>query len=302
MKNNATLLIDGDIVVYRAGFAADQTLYEVYVGDETAIPAFSSSVMKEVRAWLSQNEIDEYEISRSPLQKDISASLAGARDIIQNLYQKFHPKDVKLFIDGDRNFREDIATFAKYKGNRDKSRKPQHYNEIREYLVEYYNAQCIEDHETDDELGLYQDKDTIICSIDKDLRQIPGYLYNWVRDELVHISNAEAERTLYRQVLTGDKSDNIIGIAGVGDKTADKILGHEPEYFWDNVVQAYNTRFVRKLPEGMSLEEDGHLVYPHWKTGDTVYKTPEEYAVEVANLVFIKRKGQEEWQKPLTIQ
>lgn len=302
MNKNVTLLIDGDIVIYRAGFAADQTLYEVYVGNETAIPVFASTSMRDVKQWLADNKVTEYEISRSPAQKDISASLAGARDIIQGLYQKFHPKDVKLFIDGDRNFREDVATFAKYKGNRDKSRRPQHYHEIREYLIKYHDAVCIEDHETDDELGLHQDSNTIICSIDKDLKQIPGYHYNWVKDELIHISNADAERTLYRQVLTGDKSDNIIGIIGVGDKTAEKILGNEPERYWKNIVHAYNDRFVRKLPEGMSLSDSRQLIYSHWKTGTTVYKTPEEYAIEVANLVFIKRKGQEEWQKPRTIQ
>jgi len=36
------LLVDGDIVVYRAGFAVDQTLYEVYIDEESATPDFSS--------------------------------------------------------------------------------------------------------------------------------------------------------------------------------------------------------------------------------------------------------------------
>lgn len=296
-----TLLVDGDIVVYRAGFAADQTMYEVYVGEDHATPAFSSTSMKDVKKWLIGNDVQEYEISRSPAQKDISASLAGARDILYGLYEKFKPTAMVVYVDGKGNFRHDIATYAKYKGNRDDMRRPNHFNEIRNYLCKHHGAYLVDDQETDDALGIAQGESSIICSIDKDLKQIPGKHYNWVRDELTHVTFDQAERTLYKQVLTGDKSDNIIGIHGVGDKTAEKILGDNPEHFWPNIVTAYYSRFLHKMPDDM--EYDGNcLVYNHWNTGNVVRKTPEEYAEEVANLVFIRRKGQTEWQKPLTTQ
>ena len=66
---------------------------------------------------------------------------------------------------------------------------------------------------------------TIICSIDKDLRNTPGWHYNWNKDEKpVWVSEEEATYNFYKQLLTGDRVDNIQGIPGIGPKKAEKIL------------------------------------------------------------------------------
>ena len=76
--------------------------------------------------------------------------------------------------------------------------------------------------EADDMLGCCQGEDTIICSIDKDLLQIPGQHYNFVKDEYTTISEYDGLRNIYKQALIGDRSDNVIGINGIGPVKAER--------------------------------------------------------------------------------
>jgi len=256
--------------------------------------------MRDIKKWLQENNVDNYTLSRSPAQGSVAAALAGARDILYGLYEKFKPDEMRVFLTGEGNFREDIATYKKYKGNRDKSRRPLFYHEIKEYMIKHHGAETVDGMEADDALGIHgtSDKDSIICSIDKDLMQIPGTHYNWVKDDLKHISYSEAAYTFYRQCLTGDKSDNIYGIHRVGDISAEKILGHEPTKYWDNIVRAYETLFVQRLPDDMGF--DGEVLqYAHWSDPTAIVRaTPEEYAQEVAQLVYIRRGDNDEWTRP----
>ena len=295
------LLVDGDIVVYRAGFAVDQTLYEVYVDEESATPDFSSVYMKDVKKWLEENNVSNYTLSRSPAQGSVAAALAGARDILYGMYEKFKPDEMRVFLTGEGNFREDIATYKKYKGNRDTARRPLFYHEIKEYLVKHHDAEIVDGMEADDALGIYAMQDlqnSVICSIDKDLMQIPATHYNWVKDDLKAVSYTEAAHTFYKQCLTGDRSDNIYGIHRVGDKTAEKLLGNDPLKYWDNIVEAYNTLFVQRLPDDI-VYDGSKLNYTHWADPRIVVSvTPEEYAQEVAQLVYIRRGDNDEWTRP----
>ena len=78
--------------------------------------------------------------------------------------------------------------------------------------------------EADDYLGIHQNKDTIICSIDKDLLQVSGRHYNFVKKEFYEIEELEGLRKFYKQLLTGDTSDHIKGIEGIGPVKAEKAL------------------------------------------------------------------------------
>jgi len=67
--------------------------------------------------------------------------------------------------------------------------------------------------------------DTIVCSADKDLKQIIGWNYNTKSKELVVISDAIAKYNLCMQLLHGDVTDNIPNLRkGVGPATAKKML------------------------------------------------------------------------------
>ena len=86
--------------------------------------------------------------------------------------------------------------------------------------------------EAEDKVGILayaaKNRDHIIVSQDKDLKNIPGWHYNPVNEKLWYTTLQEANHHFWCQVLTGDRVDNILGIPGVGDKTALKILKKEP--------------------------------------------------------------------------
>ena len=82
----------------------------------------------------------------------------------------------------------------------------------------------------------------IICSIDKDMMQIPGRHYNWnTQRRTMQTANA-ANHFFYRQILTGDPGDGYTGIPGCGPVKADKILDgldQSHEAYWGAITAAY---------------------------------------------------------------
>lgn len=137
-------------------------------------------------------------------------------------------KDPILYVSGTGNFRDEVATIKKYKGNREGAPKPKYFNEIHEYLTKVHGAIEINGMEPDDAQGIEQwankDKSTCIVSIDKDMKMIPGWHYNWVKKEFTYIPLSAANRFFWWQMLVGDPTDNIPGVKGVGPKRADKML------------------------------------------------------------------------------
>lgn len=64
----------------------------------------------------------------------------------------------------------------------------------------------------------------IICSVDKDLLQIPGKHYNFVKKEFCKVSEIEGLRNFYKQMLIGDPADNIFGVKGIGKVKAANLI------------------------------------------------------------------------------
>lgn len=131
-----------------------------------------------------------------------------------------------------------------YKANR-KQPKPNHYDLIRQHLQDKHKAEIVYNMEADDALGINQQKDTVIASIDKDLNQIPGWHYNFVNDNLYQVTPLGGLRFFYKQLLTGDKTDNISGIPRIGTKTADHLLQEcrSEEEMFRVVVNQYKRAF-----------------------------------------------------------
>lgn len=131
-----------------------------------------------------------------------------------------------LTSDDKTNFRIRVATIRPYKGNRS-STKPFWYEQIRRHLVDEWRAEVVSGMEADDSLGIAQmagfycpvtGNDTVICSVDKDLDMIPGLHYNELHPErgVYEISEITALQNFYLQLLTGDPTDAIPGLYGVG--------------------------------------------------------------------------------------
>ena len=180
---------------------------------------------------------------------------------------------VEVFLTGHNppNFRKAIAKTAPYKGHRSTTR-PDYFYEIREYLELTYDAKVSEGQEADDDIATRATQlgvgNCVICSIDKDFRQIPGRFYNWGTGEEEIISEKDALKNFYTQVLTGDSADNIKGAWMVGPKGADKLL------------------------KGCSTEEELYEATLQGYQGDL------EALLENAQLVYLRREPNETWRPP----
>jgi hypothetical protein len=220
-------LIDGDILVYRIGFA-------------------------------SEDENQSIAISRMA-------------EFVEELVMMPGIGDYTGYLTGSNNYRKEIAKEAPYKGNRT-APKPQHYDLLREYLVKSWAFEMIDGQEADDAIGIaaysMDEEDYMIFTVDKDLDMIRGWHYNFIKNDKYFVDEEDTLRTFYKQVLTGDRVDNIPGLKGIGPKKADKILGTavSEEELFSAVLAAYNDDIQRMT--------------------------------EMAQLLWIRRKENEMWQPP----
>jgi hypothetical protein len=207
-------LIDGDILVYRIGFA-------------------------------SENEPE-------------SIAVARCSEFIEDLILFNGFGEYQGYLTGKKNFRNEIAVTAPYKGNR-KSAKPKHYQLLRDYMESAWSFTMIEDQEADDAIGIaaYEMEvgEYCICSIDKDLDMLRGDHYNFVKDERYFITEEEGIKNFYKQLLMGDRVDNIIGIKGIGTVKAERLLKeckNENEMYLA-ILEAYDGNAERVLENGRLL-------------------------------------------------
>lgn len=207
-------LIDGDILVYRIGFA-------------------------------SENETE-------------SIAMARCSEFIEDLILFNGFGEYQGYLTGKTNFRNEIAVTAPYKGNR-KSAKPKHYQLLRDYMESAWAFTMIEDQEADDAIGIaaYEMEvgEYCICSIDKDLDMLRGDHYNFVKDERYFITEEEGIKNFYKQLLMGDRVDNIIGIKGIGTVKAERLLKeckNENEMYLA-ILEAYEGNAERVLENGRLL-------------------------------------------------
>ena len=167
--------------------------------------------------------------------------LLGPRidEFINNVMKATGADDYKVGINGKDNFR---LRYPTYKANRKSMVKPILHHAARDYLVEHHLATVVDNMETDDWLAINQTEaldndygfETVICSIDKDLLQVPGKHYRWPipqakepKAEHLLVTFDQGLASLYRQALTGDTVDNIIGLKGYGPKKAEKLIHEE---------------------------------------------------------------------------
>lgn len=201
-------LVDGDVSRYRCGFAADSQ---------------RRAQLKEQHPDLSDGDIEQL------LADDdyLGYALGNVKQSLQEIQSMFILPPMRVYLTGAGNFREQVATLLPYKGNRT-ARKPKYYEEIGQYMREVWGAEVIEGQEADDAIGIEQyahnDNSTVIVSIDKDLDMIPGWHYNLLHKRLYEVTENEADIHFFRQMLTGDNTDNIPGITSIGPKRSEDIL------------------------------------------------------------------------------
>ena len=206
--------------------------------------------------------------------------------MIERICIATNSSDIECYIGGSDNFRYKI--YPEYKANRTKE-KPHYLEACREMLVTQYKATVVNGYETDDALGIAQTKydgNSRICSLDKDLLMIAGYHFNWVTGVSRLVSPLEGLRTFYKQLILGDKSDNIPGYDG-------KLRGECP-------------KFIQKLQEPIDEMTDEYNMYDYVCS---VYMGPppygnqqEDYVMKDlhrnAQLLYILKEEGKFWQPP----
>lgn len=210
----------------------------------------------------------QLENPEQPLEWEIVRSMVDDR--INQILENTGSTEYALYLtDSPSNFRVGLATIKPYKGHR-KVEKPHHWAAIRQHLIDNWNAEVQYGIEADDRLGIEQWKElstdynfesslnykkqeackTVICSRDKDLHMIPGWHYVWPagkqEEQFWFQDELSAIRCFYNQLLTGDTSDNILGLYGVGSssKLVKSIEEMDEEQLMFNLVfKAYEDRF-----------------------------------------------------------
>lgn len=289
------VLVDGDIIKYRIGFAAQATMYHVYVpykfpeghaleGNDIHLP-YVFEGKRAFNEWAEKYEIDpatlEWEAKVVP--DPIENALHSVRRNLESIQKNTNADRVHVILSGKGNYRDDIATSKKYKGNRDDVARPYHYEEIDKYLREVWKAEVVDGMEADDRLGILQYEDymkaqllstkhkrpvqecthTIIATLDKDLDMIPGWHYNWTKESktpgvegwLYFIDPWKANKNFWIQCICGDSTDNIGGVRGLGKKRAEHLIKEckTHEEFMSAAKRAYEQMVQHDMPDA---EED----------------------------------------------
>jgi len=200
-----SLLIDADFIVYKCCAGAET---EIDFGEDLIV--------------VTSNFKEAYEYVERELY-NIATDLGCFDDSI-------------LFFSDSVNFRKSID--PAYKGHRNR-KKPCGYKRVINKLKEEYPVVVMPTLEADDALGIYATKEPghILCSPDKDMRQIPGQLYD-LTDGVVTVEPEEGRRWHLIQALAGDQTDGYAGVPGIGIKRAVALFEKEG-YTWDTVVKAF---------------------------------------------------------------
>jgi hypothetical protein len=149
------------------------------------------------------------------------------------------------FLTGAGCFRYSVS--STYKSNRKNKPKPIIFYALKEYLKQQYGFYDYPKLEADDLVSYYHQADlegTIICSPDKDvLKQCEGTHFNYQKVEFVTTTSFEATKFLWKQVLMGDSTDGVVGIPGVGEKTAENWLTDREKDFEAFALKKYVEKF-----------------------------------------------------------
>lgn len=244
-------LIDGDLVLYRCAASCEPTRAKEFL------------------------EPEEVAIRR-------------ADDLMERILYTTGADDFELYMGGEGNHR--YAIYPAYKGNRT-APKPTWFNSVREHLATRWDGKIVNGMETDDKLGIQQtryDGNSLIASLDKDLLQISGNHFNWVSESTCYVSPLQGLHAFYKQVITGDATDNIPSFDG-------KFRNKTPI-------------FVQKLIDPLYEMTDEKAMYEYALSvyaGSGQYYDAESVVADVdrnAQLLYILREEEIYWSKPDGVQ
>jgi DNA polymerase-1 len=206
---NKTLLIDADVLAFEASVIAEESI--------------------------------EWKEEMWTVHADMALAKARIVNRVEEFKQKLQADDIVMALTDRANYRRVLN--PDYKSNRSKSRLPIILKQVKKWIIEEMDGQLWPNLEADDVISILatdkkMDEETIIVSIDKDFKSVPGIYYDFNKDETHHVSEEDADRYHLIQTLTGDATDGYSGVPKVGAVTAKRLLDKEG-YEWETVAKCY---------------------------------------------------------------
>lgn len=203
----------------------------------------SSKIYKDLQEKQLKGELDVF-IKEEP-------AIHYTKEWLQDIFSKISDPIIFCFSGKSFNtFRHNIAFEREYKSNRKKDyteypNKLQDMMMAASYIIENYTSLIYEDLEADDIVSFLQDPDnTYIISKDKDLKQVPGWHYNFSTNNISEITNEMAIYNLCYQLIVGDTTDAIVGLKGKGEKFAIDFLSKlSPKQYINETLKLYQKEF-----------------------------------------------------------
>ena len=211
-KTKTTLLIDADVLAFEASVVAEES---IHWKDEL---------------WT--------------VHADMALAKARVVNRIQEFRENLKTENVVLCLSDRANFRRKLN--PDYKANRAKSRLPIILRQVKQWIIDELGGVLWANLEADDVISILatdkaMDEETIVVSIDKDFKSVPGIFFDYNRGEYHHPSEEEADNYHLIQTIAGDHTDGYSGVPGVGVVKAQRML-EGCGYTWDTVVGAYEDK------------------------------------------------------------
>lgn len=269
-NSDTVLVIDGDELCFVMTAACEQTcLVYTNTTNEFSHAFKNKTEFAKFTAGLNIPE-DFFTVESKKIAEPVAIALSQIKRRLYKLQAKFKTNKIEIYLSGVDNFRDNLPLpknndpkkSGQYKGNRDPSAKPLLYNDAKQYLIKYWNAQVVNGMEADDALATrvyagYKTGQKIIgLTQDKDSDGNLGWWYDYTNDEelkgepvyndglgkiwLDEVSNkhpkyvGQGRKWLYWQWIVGDSSDNYdprdvakqlsIKLKRFGEATAFKLL------------------------------------------------------------------------------
>jgi hypothetical protein len=285
------VIIDSDSLTYAAAFAVESNRYAVIregskpEGGNVQELLIAGADYEYARKLTEEPGVHVYKRTDvEPLENAIHALRSMLRTIKEQIEERFgKPERYTLLLTGSGNFRDRLATMARYKFNRVERAKPVHFGQMRKYLVDELGAKIVHWYEADDEAAIAltaSPEDTLVSSLDKDLLQVPGWHHIHGKGFL-RISDKSGLLRFYMQALQGDSTDGVPGCRGIGPKKAQAIVlkaaasasnyAELERVVWQAIVATYRAALDKHGPDLCCFND------------------PELAALETARLVYLLR-------------
>lgn len=287
------LLVDGDLVAYRNAAATQGTFYEV----GSLSTKYHKDAKKLVDKLTKEGEEPDYSVIKKKIEPEpVAHALGNLKRTMEESIEAVEditgrPVVVRVYLTADVLFRDQVS--PTYKKSREGVERPVHLLKCKQFLEEHYGAETVNGYEADDLIAIRHTEvgpgQSVVMSIDKDLKQLPGMHFDFTKKLMSEVSPEEARENFWTQVLVGDKVDDIQGLHGVGPVTAKKILkdchGKSENKYYRTVLKAYKEHFPREEGESKSS----------WYT---------RIVMEIGKscrLLYLSRKLGEVWDAPVAV-